>query len=315
MPDYEDEWGDPLTPKQAEAAIARGQAVYEVVEEEVAEVSVEAPAAAPAQQVAETVTTPAEPARKAPKALLALAAVVVIAAGGGIAYGMHALGQQNTVEDVKSAVSSKASEVKQSVAPSSSAAPNEPEPVQPVLGAGCSPTKIQGAGWRDGEPKPEMQLAVEEAIEIPYGFRKRRDEAGQRALLALLRPSADTLGLYVASTTTTNSGKPLWWKVTVGTAGGFSVLGENYGTGRDKDKLGSCDTLDQPASYYVVGEGGDEELPTTVTLLKPVQGAGPIEAWALIGDKLARVALQHAPADDETGEEGASSSSEVPPSK
>jgi len=51
-------------------------------------------------------------------------------------------------------------------------------------------------------------------------------------------------------------------------------------------------------------------------MLKPIAATGPIEGWALIGDKLARVALQHAPADDETGEEGASSSSsEVPPSK
>ncbi|MCB1253053.1 MAG: hypothetical protein KDB39_07385, partial [Austwickia sp.] len=139
---YFDEDGNELTPEEVAAL---GDDV-EIVEE------VEAPAAQ--QPAAET---PAAQRGRVPKALIGGVAVLVLAVGGGVAYGMHSLGQQNTVEDVSAAASSKVDSAKEAVEEKkeevvgSSEPSAEPEAVRTgvrVTGATClDPAAAQ---W-DGE--------------------------------------------------------------------------------------------------------------------------------------------------------------------
>lgn len=316
--EYVDEDGNPVDPADLEG--------YEVVEEEV--VDVPAPAApvadAPAAQepAAEAPAAPAKPGKNL-KALALGAVAVVAVIGGGAAFGLSQLGNQNTAGDVKDAVASKSAEVRQSVAPSSSAAPSaDAEPVvngEVVYGLACRDGDFLAAAWQPGEPAPEHQLAVRESIAMPVGFtermRKGAEKAGQRPKTAAVQMSDERLGVYVAGTENAQSdGSPVWWRVNIAISGGFSVIGEGYGDGSDRDaKMASCPTLDA-GSYRVVGEGGSADQPTDVTLIKPAWSNGAIGGWVLIGDKLARVQVEKTPAqtstggDGETGQEGASSS-------
>ena len=299
--EYVDEQGNPLSPEE----VASLGDDYEVVDEVVPE---------PVQPA------PAPVALKASRAVLAVAAVVVLGIGGVVAYGMHAMGQRNTVEDVKAAVSSKASVVS-SAAASKSSEVRESVAARPVTGVGCREEAFAGAAWVEGAPKPANQLAVQEIIAMPTGFTERQRKAaateGQAPLRAAVQLSDEQLGVYIASTANAQSnGEALWWKVTVAIAGGFSVLGETYGDGHDVDMKSACATIADPGTYLVTGQGGSEAKPTEVTLIKPERASGTVTGWALIGDKLAQVRVEHTPAessggDDETGE-GGSSSSAVP---
>ena len=97
---YFDEDGNELS---AEEIAALGDDV-EIVEE------VSAPAAQ--QPAAET---PAAQRGRVPKGLIAGAAALVLAVGGGGAYALHSLGQQNTAQDVSAAASSKVDSAKEAV--------------------------------------------------------------------------------------------------------------------------------------------------------------------------------------------------------
>lgn len=291
---YFDEDGNELTREEVDAL---GDDV-EVVEEEVAD----APAAPqPAAQAPVAVAAPAKPGKNL-KALALGAVAVVAVLGGGAAFGLSQLGNQNTAQDAKAAVSSKSAEVRESIAPSSSAAPVEEAEVHgtPVMGLGCQEGAFLAAQWAEGDPAPTHQLGVEEVISMPVGFtermRKGEEKAGQRPKTAAVQMSSERLGIYVAGTENAQSnGDPVWWRVNVAISGGFSVIGEGYGDGSDRDaRMASCPTIDA-GTYRVVGDGGSTDAPTAVTLVKPEWSKGALGGWALIGDKLARVQVEQTP--------------------
>lgn len=324
MPDYEDIDGNPLTPEQAETAIANGQEVYEVVEEEVVDPPVTvptAPAAAPAQPAAEapvSADTTAATRRTAPKGLLAVAAVVIIAIGGGLAYGMHNLGQRNTVEDVKAAVSSK------SVAVSSAVESKKAEVVSAkgelLSGQRCPIATVRGAQW-DGEGElPEYQLQEVGKTALPAGFRERvaKRAQGEPREVVMLQLSDSRLGVYVSGTSVdAQSGKSTWWKVTTAITGDEpAVLGESMGDGTDRDMRGACESVPE-GSYLVMADGTEAapDAPTKLLMLKPATGSdGVVYAVNADGTELLRLRVAQTPAQAREHSEGgdAASSSPVP---
>ncbi|OBA39001.1 hypothetical protein [Gordonia sp. 852002-51296_SCH5728562-b] len=308
MPEYEDAQGNPLTPEQAEAAIADGREVYEVVDDVFVDPPVPTvPAAAPAPPAAESTTS-----RKAPKALLAMAAVVALAIGGGVAYGMHSLGQRNTTEDVKAAIASKSVAVS-SVVESKKAEVSESVEQRVgtrITGMTCPADELARAQWDGQGEKPGHQLRKLAETALPAGFvsRKAKADKGEPREMVMLQLSDSRMGVYISTTSVdSQSGKSAWWKVTVGTSGDPAILGEGMGDGTDQDMRGACGTV--PGGRYLVVDDDHEDEPTDLALLKPTKSDGVV--YAIAGDRLLKLALERVDVTG-TGQEGSVSSSAVP---
>ncbi|GAB05013.1 hypothetical protein GII30_02550 [Gordonia amarae] len=304
MAKYVDENGEPIDPEDLDG--------YEAVDLAASQAKPPSDERAVEEGPAAREGRPAAGRRRWP--VIAGAAFVVAVTAGAVV--LTRMEPPTPKPSISERVEAKSSEVRQSVAPSSSTAASSSAP-EPVAGVGCGESEILAAVWKDGAAAPGTQLRVVEAIDMPVGFATREDEAGQRAQRVILQLSDERLGVYIASTESAQSnGKALWWKVPVAISGGFSVLGEAYGDGNDKDALRACKTIDEGA-YRVVGEGGSDDHPTAVSLIKPIRAfGGELTSYALIGDKLAKIQIERTPAessggDDETGE-GGSSSSAVP---
>lgn len=320
MPDnefaYVDEHGNELS---AEDVAALGDDV-EIVEEEV----VEAPAAAPARPAAENaspapVTAPASSGSKVPKGLIAGAAALVLLVGGGVAYGMHELGNQNTTDDVKAAISSK------SVAVSSAVESKKAEAISAkgefLTGQRCPIAAVRGAQW-DGEGElPEYQLQEVGKTALPAGFRERvaKKATGEPREVVMLQLSDSRLGVYVSGTSVdAQSGKSTWWKVTTAISGDEpAVLGDSMGDGTDRDMRGACESVPE-GGYLVMADGTEEapDSPTKLSMLKPAAGAdGVVYAVNADGTELLRLRVAQTPAEARNaggGDASASSSSPVP---
>lgn len=323
MPDnefeYVDEHGNPLS---AEEIAALGDDV-EIVEEEVTE----APAGAPAQPAAENaspapVTAPASGGSKVPKGLIAGAAALVLLVGGGVAYGMHELGNQNTTDDVKAAISSK------SVAVSSAVESKKEEAVSAkgeyLVGQACPDRAVEGAQWAGGdEPLPEYQLQEVGKTALPAGFRERvaKRATGEPREVVMLQLSDSRLGVYVSGTSVdAQSGKSTWWKVTTAITGDEpAVLGDSMGDGTDRDMRGACESVPE-GSYLVMADGTEAapDAPTKLLMLKPATGSdGVVYAVNADGTELLRLRVAQTPAEAREHSEGgdASSGSSPVPSK
>ncbi len=239
---YFDEDGNELS---AEEIAALGDDV-EIVEE------VSAPAAQ--QPAAET---PAAQRGRVPKGLIAGAAALVLAVGGGGAYALHSLGQQNTAQDVSAAASSKVDsakeaveekkeEVRESVSPS--AEPEEPVRTGTrVTGAAClDPAAAQ---W-DGEGgMPAFRLRQEGSAALPSSVSarvKKRDsrnpseisivQNGQNQLLVY---ASDPAGIYTRAKVSIAAGLPV-------------VLGSGNVVEVGADDRDVCPTNARPTAYAVV---------------------------------------------------------------
>lgn len=136
MPDYEyvDENGNPVDPTTL------GE--YEVVDDDT---PVATPAAAAPHRI--------------PKALMAIGAVGVLAIGGGIAYGLHSIGNQSTVGDVKAGVSSKAASASSAYRSESSAVESSVQRAIPIRACQGDVTK---AG-----PSGDLEMRILSYINLP----------------------------------------------------------------------------------------------------------------------------------------------------
>ncbi len=238
---YFDEDGNELS---AEEIAALGDDV-EIVEE------VSAPAAQ--QRAAET---PAEQRGRVPKAVLAGAAVLVLAVGGGVAYGMHALGQQNTAQDVKEVVADKKEEVKESVenkkeeVVGSSEPSAEPEAVRTgtrVTGATClDPGAAQWDG--EGDP-PDHRLRQEAAAKLPSSVsaRVKKRDSRNPSEIAITQPESGRLFVYASDPA------GIYSRATVSIVGGLpAVLSSGNVVEVSTDGRDTCPTTVRPATYAVV---------------------------------------------------------------
>lgn len=304
--EYIDEDGNPVDPSDLDG--------YDVVEEGAAE--------QPAAPTVETgVQAPPEPtptSPRIPKALIALGVVVVLGIGGVVAYGMHAMGQRNTVEDVKTAVSSK------SVAVSSAVESKKAEVVSAkgefLTGQRCPIAAVRGAQW-DGEGElPEYQLQTVGKTALPAGFRERvaKKATGEPREVVMLQLSDSRLGVYVSGTSVdAQSGKSTWWKVTTAISGDEpAVLGDSMGDGTDRDMRGACESVPE-GSYLVMDQDQTEapDAPAELLMLKPARGSdGVVYAVNADGTELLRLRVAQTPAQAREHSEGgdAASSSPVP---
>ena len=255
---YFDEDGNELS---AEEIAALGDDV-EIVEE------VSAPAAQrPAAE------TPAAQRGRVPKALLAGAVAVVLAVGGGVAYGMHSLGQQNTAQDVSAAASSKVDsakeaveekkeEVRESVSPS--AEPEEPVRTGTrVTGAAClDPAAAQ---W-DGEGEmPDHRLRQKGSARLPSSVsaRVKKRDSRNPSEVSIVQPENGRLFVYASDPA------GIYTRATVSIAGGLPVvLGSSnvVSVGVDSDAV--CPTNVRPSSYAVVD--GKKEKAVEIVASKSV---------------------------------------------
>ena len=254
---YFDEDGNELTPEEVAAL---GDDV-EIVEE------VEAPAAQ--QPAAET---PAAQRGRVPKALIGGVAVLVLAVGGGVAYGMHSLGQQNTVEDVSAAASSKVDSAKEAVEEKkeevvgSSEPSAEPEAVRTgvrVTGATClDPAAAQ---W-DGEgAEPDHRLRQEGSAKLPSSVsaRVKKRDSRNPSEIAITQPENGRLFVYASDPA------GIYTRATVSIAGGLPVvLGSGNVVEVGADGRDTCPTTVRSAKYAVVD--GKKERAVEIVASKSV---------------------------------------------
>ncbi len=178
--EYVDEEGNPVDPAEL------GDDV-EFVDEEVEEVVEDTPAAAePVVPTSEPVSAPTAAAapRKVPKALLAGVAAAVLLVGGGAAYGLSQLGNQDTVQDAKAAVTEKTEQVK--------------EEARADIDA-CDGRQVAAASFSKGGDTPKMELKVTSVTALPPGYAERVAGLGDRAAdrVTILQQSTGDLGVYV----------------------------------------------------------------------------------------------------------------------
>ncbi|GAC78779.1 hypothetical protein SAMN04488550_2907 [Gordonia malaquae] len=296
--EYVDEDGNPLS---VEEIAALGDDI-EIVEEVEDVEEVEAPAAQ--QPAAETPAVPADGGSRVPKALLGGVAALVLLVGGGAAYGMHALGQQNTAEDVAAAASSKVEEVQSSVEdkkeevlePEPSAAPEPVRTGARVTGAQCmDPAQ---ARW-DGEGEmPEFRLRRESAAELPSSItaRVKKRHKDDPSELSIVQSERNRLGVYASDSA------GIYSRAVISITGGVPVVLNSGATPRVGDDAGACPTLARATTYAVVD--GDKEKPIEILASKSV---GDV-MYGITDDEIIELSLEKIEA-DQPEKVGAASSS------
>lgn len=252
--EYVDEDGNPLS---ADEIAALGDEV-EIVEE-----VIEAPVAAPAQQAAEAAAPAAEQGRKAPKALLAGIAAAVVLIGGGAAWGLHTLGSQNTVEDVKAGATSKVEAVESSVAAKSSvvlgppSSAEEPEPTRTgtrVTGAECMDPA--GASWDgEGDP-PQFRLRRESAADLPSSVtaRVKRRHKDDPSEISMVQPEKGRLDIYASGAVGNYN------RAEISIAGGVPVVLGDGGVLRVGRDVGICPTTSRITRFAVVSGNREKSI-------------------------------------------------------
>lgn len=299
-----DEDGNIVDPAELEAG------EYELVDDDT-DVEPESLAAQPMTEVP-TLTRPA------PKALLAVGAAAVVLIGGGVVYGAHALGSQNTAADIKAGVESKKSAIESSYRSESASArasvADERADIAPVTACGgYMGAGLAAAAWT-GDQRPSMRLKVTSITDLPSGFRDRAGDlltngasqaapvstwadpsqgagpdGGSGPRLVLLQLTSSQIGIYTGSGPATEQGGS-WWKATSSTSP-VRITGEGPGTGTDQPMRGACRQDFTPGDYNVTGNGSTGDR----TRLSAVIASGEAKsttAWALIGTKLAQLTLE-----------------------
>lgn len=304
---YVDEHGNIVDP----AEVADGE--YELVDDDT-DVEPESPAAQPMTEV----PTSTGRAPKAPKALLAVGAAVVVLIGGGVVYGAHSIGSQNTAGDIKAAASNKKDELEshyrsESASVRASVADERAELTPTSACGGYAGSGLAAAAWT-GDQRPSMKLRVTSITDLPEGFKSRAGDlltggavsaapvttwadpsqgagpdGGSGPRLVILQLTTDQIGLYTGSGPATEQGGN-WWKATSSTSP-VRITGEGPGTGVDKAMRGACRQDFTPGDYLVTGDGltGDR------TRLSAVIASGESKsttAWAIVGTRLAQLTLE-----------------------
>ncbi|WP_287004241.1 MULTISPECIES: hypothetical protein [Gordonia] len=252
-----------------------------------------------------------ERASKVPKALLAVAAVAVLAVGGGAVYALHSIGDQHTAADIKAGAERKKDEVEAGV---QDRAADERAELMPVTACGgYTGSGLAAAQWT-GDERPSMQLAITSVTDLPSGFRSHAGdlltdgaqpaapvttwadpsqgagtEGGSGPRLVLLQLSTSQIGVYTGSGGSVEDGGS-WWKAT-SSVSPVRITGEGPGTGTDMAMRGACRTSFEAGDYLVTGDGSTGDR----TRLSAVIASGESKsatAWAIVGTRLAQLTLE-----------------------
>lgn len=268
--EYFDEYGNPIDPSELDGLEGFD---YEVIDESVLHTP---PTSLDASD--ETAVS------KSSKGIIVGALAAVLLVGGGAAFAFAQVGNQNTIDDVKSSAETKRQEVAKGV--------------RPPLDA-CDGSALKKAGWERGEGTPSLQLAVVKSVPLPAGFADRtRVSNNPLADTTILQFGDRSLGVYEENADA-ELGAGRWWKVSVATAPKLAVTGEAEGPGGDIDAATACKTV-IGGVYRVVGEGipyGAREMQADLVNVSALKGDGaePSTVWVVAGDQLLETTLEYTP--------------------
>lgn len=292
MPDrfeYFDEHGKPIDP----ADLDGGE--YEVVD---APAGTEQPA--PEQDpILATVRPPgvsSEPdaGPRLSKGVIVGVLAVVLVVGGGAAFALSQIGNENnatSVADVRSKVESKSGDVIADTRPDVNA---------------CGGTQIKDAAWTRNSDEPTKQLNIVHSLPLPPEFVKRSATSDDPAdTTAMVQFGNRSLGIYDFNAKADKEVEKAdrWWKVAVTTAPDLAVTGEEKGTGRDVDAATACTSV--PGGVFrMIGDGipdSAREMQADLVDVAVLKGDGvePATVWAVAGDRLLKATLEYTPTDDE----------------
>ncbi len=237
---------------------------------------------------------------KAPKLLIAGAAVAVLLVGGGIAYGLSSVGDQNTVSDVKDAASAKSSQAQAAVSSKKAEVMDDADV--------CTASGL-GTAMVNGSNDPAMTLDVLGAAPLPAAFVAAQTNAdGATGQLGLLQLSRSSWGVYTEVVLTraekkARADRPGWWKADVAVDGDkVAVTGDRAWPGGDSGGAGSCEP-GKHGVYAVTGAvpadaAGLVDGQAEIMAIQGIAGS-ETQAVAVMGDNVALVELTEvAGADD-----------------
>lgn len=241
---------------------------------------------------------------RVPKVLIAGVLAGVVLLGGGTAWFLSSLGEQNTAETATAAVQQKTEKVKAKVA--------EQDPVN-----ACDPKQLEsGTLWDEvSGDAPKMQLRVLETAPLPPAAKQRVEDGGRTLEMEILQVNRFNWGLYLVEPPAAPAGKgdepPMhWWKIDLDTSGDTMRLREEDWPGGDTAAMGACPMIER-GGYQVVGDDvpaealGVRDGVVEVAMMMADASADNI-VYGLVGNSVARMQLEYAPADGEIdGEETA----------
>ncbi|WP_341257818.1 hypothetical protein [Gordonia malaquae] len=256
------------------------------------------------------------------KLVLIGAAAVVALAVGGLAFGLSALGGENTAQDVADYGRGKASQASEVVASKSSEVRGE---VAETAIDTCRTGKISGPGglgdaMADGSEKSKLRLEVISATPLPRAFIAARTNAdGQEGTPSLLQLTKTSWGAYTTTPLTKAETKnkvdrPGFWKADVQvTDDSVRVTGDRVWAGGDQGGAGSCEPA-EPGVYAATGRvpadaAGLVDGQASVDAIQGVAGQAD-RAVAIMGNSVVLVKLV-----ENLEEGGEASSNSVEPSK
>ncbi len=243
---------------------------------------------------------------RVPKALIAgvLAGVVLI--GGGAVWALSSLGEQNTAEDVATAVQTKTDAGKKKTEA------KVQEVTHPPVDA-CDPGQLEGdTMWAEaGSEAPKMQLELLEAAPLPRAAAERVEAGGRTLEMEMLQVSRYEWGIYFVEPVTERDAPERWWKVDLDTSGGEMKMHELDWPGGDRAAMATCPLIERGA-YQVVGENippealGVRDGHVEVAMMMADASAEDADiVYGLVGESVAKMRLEYAPADEEIDEEEA----------
>ncbi|GAA1085092.1 hypothetical protein [Tsukamurella spumae] len=243
------------------------------------------------------------------------AGVAALAVVGGLAFGLHSIGNRNTVEDIKAGAASKYAQASQSVVAKSSEARNE---ITDTTIDACSGGLA--AAMATGSSTPKLTLDVLSAAPLPGGFiaATAPNADGQQGKISMLQLTRNTWGVYTTVPLTraekkAETQRPGFWKADVVTDGDqIRVTGDRVWAGGDTGGAGSC-APGEPGVYAATGKvpadaAGLVDGQASVTAIQGIAGE-PSKAVAVMGNSVALVHLVEA---EPEGGDASASSSAVP---
>lgn len=287
--EYFDEHGKPIDPADLDGD------EYEIIDEPVT-----TPQPEPEQPTLLNVIRPArastdpDPGPRLSKGAIVGVLAVALVLGGGAAFALSQIGNENnatSVADVRSKVESKRDDVVADARPDVDA---------------CGGTQIKDAAWTRNGEEPSKQLNVVDSLPLPPEFVKRSATSADPAdTTALVQFGDRSLGIYDYDAKADKKVEKAdrWWKVSVTTAPELAVTGEEKGTGRDVDAATACTSV--PGGVYrVIGDGipaAAREMQSALVDVAVLKGDGvePATVWAVAGDRLLKATLQYTASDDE----------------
>lgn len=237
------------------------------------------------------------------KAVLLGAGAAVVAVVAGLAFGLGAIGDQNTVSDVKAGAQSKYAQASSAVVSKSSAVRGE---TSEALIDTCTPAGLAGA-MASGSGTSKLRLDVVGSVPLPGAFIAARTNAdGREGTPSLLQLTKTNWGAYTTVPLTRAEKKaevdrPGFWKADVQVNGDkIAVAGDRVWSGGDQGGAGSCEP-GEPGVYAATGKvpadaQGLVDGQASVDAIQGIAGE-PDKAVALMGNSIALVKVIETPAE------------------